>query len=192
MELYNFETHTVDLGVVHRHWKWFLGIGIALALLGVLALSSVVTTTFVSVLVFGWILIATSVLGFIHLFKVRAWSGFFINLLLAILDLVIGVLLIARPTLGALSLTLVMGILFFVGGLYRVSVALTTSLPHRTLLLFNGFISILLGALIVLQWPVSGLWVIGLFLGVDLVFRGISLALLAVAGRNAVPASKER
>jgi uncharacterized membrane protein HdeD (DUF308 family) len=100
------------------------------------------------------------------------------------LSLIAGFLVLTRPTLAEIALTLLVALLFVVGGLYRVSVALMTRFPTWGWVVFDGSISAALGPLIWVTWPSSALWVIGLLLGIEPLFRGWSCVMLALAART--------
>lgn len=174
---------------VRKHSTWFLAIGIALVILGMVAIGYAVEMTIVSVMFLGWLLIIGGLFEVIHGFSRRLWSGFFINLLGGVLYTVAGVVMVANPALAAVTLTLVIAIILIVAGLFRLFIAFTTPLHHRGWLILNGAISILLGVMIWKSWPVSGLWVIGLFIGIDMVFDGWTEIMLALSVRS-LPASQ--
>ena len=157
--------------------------------IGMIAIGLAVVMTIVSVMFVGWLLIIGGVFEVIHGFTRRPWSGFFINLLAGVLYAVAGVVMIANPALAAVSLTLLIAIILIVAGLFRLVVAFSTPLHHRGWLILNGVISILLGVMIWRSWPVSGLWVIGMFIGIDMIFDGWTEIMLALTARRLAAAS---
>jgi uncharacterized membrane protein HdeD (DUF308 family) len=169
---------------VRKHSTWFLVIGIALVILGMVAIGYAVEMTIVSVVFLGWLLIIGGIFEVIHGFSRRQWSGFFINLLAGVLYAVAGGVMIANPALAAVSLTLLIAIILIVAGVFRLIVAFSTPLHHRGWLILNGVISILLGIMIWNSWPVSGLWVIGMFIGIDMIFDGWTEIMLALTARR--------
>jgi uncharacterized membrane protein HdeD (DUF308 family) len=92
--------------------------------------------------------------------------------------------MVSHPALAAVTLTLIIAMMLVVAGLFRVFIAFTTPLQHRGWLILNGAISIVLGLMIWESWPVSGLWVIGLFVGIDVVFDGWTEIMLALRTRS--------
>ena len=167
-----------------KHSTWFLVLGIALVIVGMIAIGWAVATTIVSVIFLGWLLIIGGVLHVIHGFKHRPWSGFFINLLAGVLYAVAGLVMVANPALAAVTLTLLIAMILIVAGLFRLFVAFSTPLDHRGWLILNGVVSILLGVMIWRSWPVSGLWVIGMFVGIDMIFDGWTEIMLALSVRR--------
>lgn len=178
-----------DLHAVRQNWKWVLASGIAFVSLGAMALAYSVLVTLASVFVFGWALMFGGMLKAVHAFKVFQWSGFLLELLLAILYMVVGLMMATHPEAGALSMTLLIAAFFLVGGLSRIFAGAIFHPPGRVWLLLSGSVTLLLGILIWAGWPVSGLWVIGTFVAIDMVFSGLWLIMLAVNARG-LPFSK--
>ena len=102
----------------------------------------------------------------------------------AVLFGVIGILILWRPLVTAEILTLLMGAFFLVAGLFQLITPFVISLPDWGWHTLNGLITLLLGILVLAQWPVSGLWVIGLFVGIELVFYGVAWIALALDLRS--------
>ncbi|MCE0484918.1 MAG: HdeD family acid-resistance protein [Methylacidiphilales bacterium] len=158
---------------------WFLALGIAYLLVGLMAISSPFLVTLVSVFFFGALLCAMGVAGLIHAFWARGWEGFAVQLLAGVLATVMGFLLMMDALAGAAVITLILATYFLVSGLFRLGFAISHAhLRHRGSLIFSGAVSLLLGILIAVHWPSSALWVIGTFIGIDLIFYGISFILL--------------
>jgi uncharacterized membrane protein HdeD (DUF308 family) len=107
-----------------------------------------------------------------------------VNLLMGILYLVFGGLLMSNPGLGAMSLTLLISAFLGVGGIFRIAVSAVTRIQHWGWFLLSGLLSLLLGGLIWYQWPISGLFIIGVYVGNELIMAGVTLLSLAIATRN--------
>ena len=161
-------------------WAWFLALGIVLMVVGVLAIGAPLVTTLTTVFVFGILLMAGGVVQIVNAFLARGWRGFFLYLLAGIFHLVVGELLIEHPAVAAEGLTLVLAVAFLVGGALRLIYALIESFPGRGWVMLNGAITLLLGISIWRQWPESSYWVIGLFIGIDLIFSGWSWVTLGM------------
>jgi uncharacterized membrane protein HdeD (DUF308 family) len=170
---------------LRRNWGWFLVIGILLILVGCVALSYSFLATIASILFFGYLLLGTGVMEILGVFYVRKWSGSFLHLLMGVLDILIGLIIVAHPLRAALALTLFIAVFLVIGGIYRLFSAVSLQFPHWGFAAFSGLISILLGAMIWSEWPVSALWFIGMCIGIDLVFRGASWVSLALRLRQA-------
>ena len=126
----------------------------------------------------------------VHAFSCAKWSGFFIDLLTGILYVVVGFMMIANPGESAAALTLLIAMFLMFGGIFRIVVAISTRYQHWGWLLLHGVVSLLLGISIWRQWPLSGLWVIGLFVGIDMLLNGWSLVMLGLAAHK-LPAPGE-
>ena len=182
-----------DLDAVRHNWRWVLASGLAFVSLGAMAFGYSVLVTLVSVFVLGWALVFGGIFQAMHAFKVSPWSGFLLELLLAILYVVVGLVMVSHPEAGALSLTLLIGAFFLVGGLFRIFAGTLLHQPSRAWLLVSGAVTLLLGILIWMEWPVSGLWVIGTFVAIDMVFSGSWLIMLALNARSLPsPGAQER
>jgi uncharacterized membrane protein HdeD (DUF308 family) len=165
--------------VAAHSWGWFLFFGIVLLVLGIAAIVRSVTATVVSMLFFGWLLLIASAIEIVQTVMAGRETGMFQHLAAAVLFGVIGILIVWRPVVTAEILTLLMGAFFLVTGLFQIVAPVITSLPDWGWHVLNGIITLFLGFLVLAQWPVTGLWVIGMFVGIDLVFYGI--AWIAVA-----------
>jgi uncharacterized membrane protein HdeD (DUF308 family) len=172
------------LASLHRHWLRFLLLGIVLVVLGMVGVVASGLLTLASVLLIGWLLLVGGAVTVGHAFWTRAWSGFFVQLAFGLLNLCVGFMLITRPEVGALSLTLLLAVSLFVQGVFRIAAALSSDIDGKGWLLLSGVASLLLAFMIWSEWPVSGVWVIGLFVGVDLIFYGWWLVSAALAARS--------
>jgi len=156
--------------------RWSLFLGVIYILIGAMAITVPLLFTFSFILFAGFFLTAAGIAGLIHAFWVRGWSGFAVQLLAGGLATIMGLLLIYDWKASADAITLIVGVYLLVGGFFKAGFAIThPQLGHRGALIFSGAISILLGFLILAHWPFSSLWVIGTFIGVDLIFYGFSM-----------------
>lgn len=169
---------------LRKKWGWFLGLGVLLVILGLFAISGAVFVTWLSVIFLGVLLLVGGLVQLIYSFYTRKWSGFFMSLLAGILYTVTGFLMIKNPALSALTLTLLLASFYTVSGLFRIIGALTTKFEHWEWVLASGIISLILGVLIFAEWPLSGLWIIGLFIGIDLIFIGWVWIVIALAAHR--------
>ena len=168
---------------LRRSWGWFLGLGIGLIILGVIAIGSAFFMTIASVWLFGWILIIGGVMEVVHAFWHQRWAGFFLDLLTGVLYVVAGGMMVNNPQESALLLTLLIAMFLVFEGVLRIVAALAVRYPHWGSVLVNGVISLVLCMLIWRRWPVSGLWVIGLFVGIEKLFSGMSWVTLGLSVR---------
>ena len=165
--------------MVHN-WGWFLAFGIILMLLGIAAVVRAVTATVASMVFFGWLLLFSGIIEFVHAFMVGKWAGFFLHILVALLFGITGALMVFRPVISAEAVTFVMSVFFLVAGLYQLFASMWTHLPGWGWQAANGAVSAIMGVLLLMQWPASGLWVVGLFVGIDLIFYGWAWIALAI------------
>lgn len=169
---------------LRKKWGWFLGLGALLIVVGTIALGSAFLMTVFSMVLLGWLMICGGVLEAVHAFSCKKWSGFFIDLLAGLLYVVVGFMIVANPAASAEVLTLLIAVFLIFGGIFRVVLAISVQYQNWGWLLFHGIISVVLGVLIWRQWPYSGLWVIGMFVGIDMIFNGWTLVMLALAAKN--------
>jgi len=169
---------------IRSSWGWFLFLGILLVVIGVVCIAGDITATFVTVLAFGWLLIASAVVALVHAFQVHNWNGFFLYLLSALFRGFTGYALIRYPLAGAVAITLVLASFFIVGGLFRTVGATMMKLPRWGWSVFSGIISVILGVVLLGQLPVSSLWFIGFAIGVDMILEGAALIGFAMGIRR--------
>jgi len=171
-------------GELRRSWGWFLALGIALIVLGTIAIGSAFYMTIASVFLFGWLLMIGGVMEAVHAFWRKRWAGFFLDLLTGILYVVAGWMMVTNPAESALMLTLIIAMFLVFEGVFRIVAALVARYPHWGWVLFNGVISLILGISIWRRWPYSGLWVIGLFVGIEMLLNGWSLVMLGLTAHK--------
>jgi uncharacterized membrane protein HdeD (DUF308 family) len=167
-----------------QNWGWFLAFGIGLLVLGVAAVVRSFTATVVSMVFFGWLLVLAAGIEIAQAVMVGHWAGFFQHLLAAILFGVAGLLMVVKPLRSAEVLTIFVAAFFLVGGLFEIVAAVALALPGWGWQIADGLITVALGALVIAEWPVSGLWAIGLFLGIDLIFFGFAWIAIALGLRS--------
>ncbi len=169
-----------------RHWRSLLFWGILLLILGVAALAAATFTTLASVVMLGVILLIGGCVILVDAFTNwwGRWGGFFLHLLIGILYGALGVTLIQNPVWGSATLTLMIGIFYLVLGCFRIIYSLVYRIGPWGWVLFSGVISALLGFLILNHWPNSSLYIIGLFIGVDLLFGGWAYIMMALGLRS--------
>ena len=173
-----------ELHVLHGNWGWYLALGIALIVLGTLALGAPLVTTLTSVTFLGVLLLIGGGIQTLGAFWSRRWSGFFTHLLTGLLYLAVGALCLERPLQTAVDLTLLIAAFLVFGGTFRIIAGLSTRFPNWGWTVFNGAINVVLGVMIWRQWPGSALWVIGLFVGIEMIFAGWTWVMLAFAFRR--------
>ena len=169
---------------LRNKWPIFLTAGILLVILGILAITFASWTTIFTVKLLGFLLVIGGIFQIINGFHARKWTGVSLSILLAVLSIVVGAICIFKPIVGAISLTLLFAAFFFVGGLFRMVSSLMYQFDHWGLMFLNGLVSFILGILIVMEWPVTALWLIGLFVGIDMLLSGWSWIFLSLAAKK--------
>jgi uncharacterized membrane protein HdeD (DUF308 family) len=172
---------------VREHWKAFLIEGILLVILGLAAmivppLASLAVTIFL-----GWMFLISGIAGLALTFWARQMPGFWWSLLSAVLAIGAGIILLAQPVQGTLTLTIVVGAYFLAEGVATIMYALEhrRELSERwSWLLVAGIVDLLIAAVIIAGLPGSALWAVGLLVGINLLFGGASLIGMALAARN--------
>jgi uncharacterized membrane protein HdeD (DUF308 family) len=178
---------SVDFDDVREHPGRFIALGVALVVLGALAILLPVVTAVVTTVALGWLLVLGGLAEGIHAVADRRWGGSGWAIAGAALYVVAGVLVAAFPMTSKLVVTLVLsGFLVGDGVLKIVRAALHQALPGWGWLIFDGVLAIALGGLLWLHWPSSAAWALGLLVGIDLVCNGTSMLVIGLgAGRVA-------
>jgi uncharacterized membrane protein HdeD (DUF308 family) len=142
---------------------------------GFIALGSVVFATVATVFVVGIMMIISGVAEVINAFQLKSWGKFLLWVLLGLLYIFAGFVTFENPLLAAALLTLMLGFALVASGIMRLILAFTMRQGTPWLwVVLSGLITFVLGAIILVHWPVSGLYILGIFLGIDLVFAGVS------------------
>jgi uncharacterized membrane protein HdeD (DUF308 family) len=155
--------------------RGIIALGVVYIVAGIVALGSVVLATVATVFVVGLMMVIAGIAEVINAFQVKTWGKFLFCLLLGALYIVAGFFAFANPLLAAAMLTLLLGISLVASGVMRVVLAfgMKQAMPWIWVLL-SGAVTFLLGVVILAHWPVSSLYILGLFLGIDLVLAGAS------------------
>ena len=175
------DAFAAEMAEVRKSWGLFLATGILLMGLGAVCLAKAQTATTFSILALGWILAISGVFWLISAALTITWPIFFLYLLNALIRGGVGYLLIRHPDAGAEGVTMVLAMLFIVGGLFRAAGATVIRFPWWGLGLFAGVISVGLGIYLLASWPVASTFFVGIVIGVDLIFDGSALLAFAAA-----------
>jgi uncharacterized membrane protein HdeD (DUF308 family) len=175
-------------GELKKAWGWLLAWGIVLEIAGLAGLSYSVAVGVVTTIFIGGLLVVYGFVEIVQAFRHQKWSGFFLFLIGGLLSIVAGILIWTRPLAGMEVLTLFMAAYFLVLGAFRSLGAISSRHPGWGWGLFNGVVSIVLGMLIWNGWPASSLWVIGLFVAIDMIFQGWNYVMLGLLARKGAQA----
>jgi len=172
---------------IHDHWGQFLCEGIVLVVLGIAAMAIPLFAGLATTILLGWLFLIAGVVGLIATIRARQAPGFWWSLLSACVALLAGAVLVAHPLQGLVTLTYVLTAYFIIDGTFMIVLALA----HRRDLsgkwewmLINGLVDLVLAALIISGMPGSFVWVLGLLIGIDLLFGGISLIAMALDAKK--------
>lgn len=157
-----------------KEWGWYVVLGILLTLLGFYAIARGEAFTLASIMVLGIVLLVAGVVQIVGAFFARGAGHIVLELLVGVLDIVVGLMLLQHPGIGALTITLLLAVLFVFGGIFRFISALWLQFPQYGWVAFSGFLTFILGVLLWIQWPVSATWFIGFVVGLNFIFAGIS------------------
>jgi uncharacterized membrane protein HdeD (DUF308 family) len=183
------EEHPIRTQLHHLrdHWLLLLVLGVALVIVGMLAITSAFIATLATVTVFGTLLFIGAIFQLVNALTCRNWRGFFVFLVTGILYGVVGIIMMNHPLEAAAGLTLMIAAAFIVGGIMRIVIAAMERFHGWGWVMLNGFINLFLGIYIWRHFPEAAFWVIGLFVGIDLIFAGWSWIFLALGVRSAFP-----
>jgi uncharacterized membrane protein HdeD (DUF308 family) len=169
---------------VRSNWGWLLAFGILSMVLGFVGLSFAFALSVASAFLFGILLVIGSVGQGISCFKEKGLKGKLWHAMVAALYLIAGIALLQNPV-GSILLTAVLGGALIAAGVFRILTAFSSRQEQGWVWIFiSGVITLILGGIIISQWPVSGLWVIGVFIAVDLIVSGWAYMALALAARS--------
>jgi len=174
-----------ELQHLREHWLLLLLLGIGLAVVGSVAMMASFIATLATVTFFGTLLLIGAVLELVNAVTCRNWRGFLVYLLAGILYGVVGLIMMNHPLAAAAGLTLMLAAAFMAGGTIRIVVAAVEHFHGWPWVMVSGFISLFLGIFIWRHFPGDAFWVIGLFVGIDLIFLGWSWIFLALGIRRA-------
>jgi uncharacterized membrane protein HdeD (DUF308 family) len=180
---------------VREHWLLFLIEGIVLLVLGALAIIVPVLATIAVAIFLGWLFLISGVIGLITTFWVRHAPGFWWSLLSAVLGIAAGIVLLAWPVSGAISLTLLLIVFFIIEGVASIMYAL----EHKRELsgrwgwmLTSGIIDLILAAIILAGLPGTAAWALGLLVGINMLFGGGAMVGMALHARSSEPTAPPR
>ena len=164
-----------EIAPLRAKWGWIVTLGAVYVIAGLIALGSVVVATVASVLVVGVAMIVAGIAEVINAFQLKNWGKFLLWALLGVLYIIAGFVTFENPLLAAALLTLVLGASLVASGIMRIILAF--SMKRETPWIWvalSGIVTLLLGSLILAHWPINSVYILGLFLGIDLIIAGAS------------------
>jgi uncharacterized membrane protein HdeD (DUF308 family) len=171
---------------IHAHWKFFLAEGIVMLVLGLVAIAVPEIASLAIAILIGWLFFIGGIFRTLSVLRHRGMPGFAWSLLTAVLAIVLGLVLLLRPIAGVLTLTIALVVFFVVEGIAAILLAIEhrRHLPSWGWVLLSGLVDLLLAFLIWDGWPSSAGWAIGLLVGINMVFVGLSMIMTALAART--------
>ncbi len=170
---------------VREHWGWFLALGIVFIVGGAFAIAMPFLSSITIAIVIGWILIVVGAVQVFQAWSVRSWGGFIWQLIIGIIFVVGGIAALVNPVAATATLTLFLGAVFLAKGIIQIVFGLRYR-PHAGWgwIAFAGALALLVGLMIVSNWPFSSLWALGTLAGISLIFSGWSYVMIAMTGRR--------
>ena len=180
-----FETRLAhELHHLRKSWWSLFSLGIALIICGLIAVAFPIFSTLGVVIALGIILLFAGIATIVTSFVTGKWSAFLVQLLMGILYTVLGLMMAETPLVSAVALTMLVASFAIVGGAFRIVAALALRFSNWGWMLASGLITILFGLIVLRHFPEAALWLIGLMLGLDLIFSGVNWLMLSLAIRN--------
>ena len=172
---------------VTRSWGWLVALGIIFVILGAIGMGMTVFLTLVSMFFFGVLLVVGGVSQIIDAAKFTQWKGILWHAFIGVLYVICGGIVIYDPFLASIYLTMLIGALLIIIGESRILMVFTLKdLKVWGLVLVSGLAAIILGAMILAHWPLSGIWIIGLFIAIELLIIGWTYIFVGVSIRTAL------
>jgi uncharacterized membrane protein HdeD (DUF308 family) len=181
------ETQNAISETLRAHWRLFLFQGVIMIVLGVLAVATPVLATVAVDIYVGWLFLISGMIGLVAMFSARNVPGFLWAFVTALLSVAVGGLLLWRPIEGVLSLTIVLTAFFVVEGIFQATAALIyrDGLPGSWgWLLVSGLADLALAAIIIMGWPGTVVWILGLLVGINLLTTGWAVVMVALGARD--------
>lgn len=180
-----------ELEHLKADWWWFLLLGLLLVFLGIIAIAYPAVFTAGAIIVLGILLIVGGGATIISSLWAGKWSALLLQLLMGILYLVAGMAIMDAPAESIVVMTLFVAAFFIVAGLFRIVSAMLLRFSQWGWVLLNGVVTLLLGIIIYRQWPEASVWVLGLLIGVDMLFYGWTWIMMSL-GLRRLPVTANR
>lgn len=173
---------------VEQNSGWFVALGILMMVLGIAAIVAPFIATIAVAGVLSWTFLIAGIVQIVYAIQSRQQQGFWPSLITGILYVIAGILLLSNLLGAALSITLAFGWVIFAQGILEVIAAFKLRPASQWgWTLFSGIVSIILGILILQQWPFGAAWLLGLYVGFSLLCAGLPMLVLPLALRNNHP-----
>ncbi|MBX8783600.1 HdeD family acid-resistance protein [Ochrobactrum sp. GRS2] len=175
----DIKTPAQAISSLTHKWGWFIVLGIVMLMLGGIAFGNLVFATVASVYYVGITILIAGIVEIIHAFSVQTWKSFFFWMISGALYAAAGVLTFLNPLLASSIFTIFIAAALLGSGVFRMWVAFQSrSVKGWGWMLAGGLITAVAGIVIAIGWPVNSLWILGMFLAIDLVFQGWAMIAL--------------
>jgi uncharacterized membrane protein HdeD (DUF308 family) len=171
---------------LHARWRFLLTQGIVMIVLGLVAIALPVFMTLAVEVMLGWLLLAGGLWRAVHTVRSRAGPGFASSLVMAIAATLLGFMLLLMPLPGVLTLTMLLFALFIIDGVSKIALAfdLRNHTKEWPWPLMTGVLDLAFAALIITGWPSTAVWTVGLLVGLNMMFFGVAMTVIALAARR--------
>ncbi|SFJ18815.1 HdeD family acid-resistance protein [Aerobium aerolatum] len=178
-------TMTVHEEGMRKSWIWMAVLAVISLIGGVLALFNPFAATLAATMMAGWVFALLGIVQIFQAFQVQGWGGFIWALLFGLLSLIVGGSLIFNPLAGMISLTLLVAVLFIATGVVKIMYSFSLRpVTGWGWVLFSGLVSLVLGVMILADFPASAASILGILLGVELISNGVLFLFVALGLRN--------
>jgi uncharacterized membrane protein HdeD (DUF308 family) len=179
----NSDTEMME--AISSNWGWMLALGIIMLVLGIIGIGATFTMTVVTVTFFGFLVLIGGAAQFVDAIRFRDVKNPIAGILIALLYIAVGYIMVRNPMLASATLTLFIAWALVAIGVMRIYVAFRMrGVSGWIWTLIGGIAAIVLGIMILNNWPESGLWVIGMFVSIELIFNGWSMIMISLAAKK--------
>jgi uncharacterized membrane protein HdeD (DUF308 family) len=170
---------------VRSSWGWFLALGIVFIIGGLCAFLAPFVASLVVTGVVAAVLVIIGAFTVIQAWSVKSWSGFLLELVIGLVLLIGGIAIYVNPIAGAFALTLFVAASFLAKGIFQIMLGFRIR-PHDAWgwMVAAGVVALLVGVMILSDFPVSGIYSLGLLAGISLIFTGWAYVALSLAARR--------
>ena len=174
------------LGELQNKWGWLLALGASFILLGTIGLGMTFALTMASMMFFGFLMLFGGAFQLVQSLHCKGWKSILLHILVAVAYIIGGVIIISKPMVASSIITMMLAAVFIAVGTMRIMMAFQLkSVKGWWLPLISGVLSLIFGGMIMTAWPLSGVWLIGLLIAIDLIFHGWGYVALALAAKDA-------
>ena len=160
-------------------------LSVALIIMGILGIVLPEIPSIAVVLIVGWLLLFDGFIQLVHAFQSKGVGHIAWKLLVSACYIAAGIFLVARPIIGAASLTLMLAVFLFALGVMDIVFYFSARYAGRSgWMLFNGVVTLILGFMIWRRWPQGSLWYLGTLVGVAMFMTGVTRLMMTLGVRK--------